>query len=85
MSGEGIPSGSKSKCVTPENVYDLSGNLWEWTTGNETNGTLRGGGWNLGVGLGQCRAQAVGQIRYTSGELGTRCCADKEQSMLLSQ
>ena len=61
-------------CKTPEGVFDLSGNLWEWTTSEYSDGVLRGGGWNLSAGLGQCRSKAAAQSSYHAGEVGVRCC-----------
>ena len=77
--GRVLRSGEKPACVTPEGVADLSGNLWEWTQerGSDGNpvGVLRGGGWNLSAGLGQCRARATPARGYRSAEVGARCCA----------
>ena len=68
--GGPIPSGSKQECQTPEGVFDLTGNLWEWTT----DGSVRGGNWNFSEGLGQCRASAQPQSEHRSEEIGFRCC-----------
>lgn len=69
--GQAEPSGAFSGCVTPEGIADLSGNLWEWTDA----GHLRGGGWDLSAGLGQCRAHADARADYRAPEYGARCCA----------
>lgn len=80
--GQVVRSGELRGCRTPEGVFDLSGNLWEWTAeptrGGGTRGVLRGGGWNLSAGLGQCRARAVPATGYASPEAGVRCCADPQ-------
>jgi formylglycine-generating enzyme required for sulfatase activity len=38
------PVGSFANGATPEGVFDLAGNIWEWTA----EGHLRGGPWCLG-------------------------------------
>jgi len=68
------PSGARSDCVTPEGVFDLSGNLWEWTQSSAGQGQLRGGGWNISSGLGMCRSGATADNAYKSIEVGVRCC-----------
>ena len=69
--GGARPSGRYPNCHTPEGVFDMTGNLWEWTS----SGHLRGGNWNFSEGLGQCQSVATPakQIRYD--EIGFRCCA----------
>jgi formylglycine-generating enzyme required for sulfatase activity len=80
--GNTVPSGSFKQCVTPEGIFDMSGNLWEWAQDDEdpTKGSLRGGGWNLSAGLGQCRVQAPANSTYHAGEVGFRCCANPQES-----
>ena len=41
--GGALPSGSFERCKTPDEVYDMTGNLWEWNG----SGILRGGNWNF--------------------------------------
>jgi formylglycine-generating enzyme required for sulfatase activity len=42
---EAAPVGSFANGATPEGVFDLAGNIWEWTA----EGHLRGGPWCLGA------------------------------------
>ena len=63
----------------------MSGNLWEWAQDDQdsTKGYLRGGGWNLSAGLGQCRVKAPAESTYHAGEVGFRCCASQTESYKL--
>jgi len=73
--GAAAPAGSNEGCVTPEGIFDLSGNLWEWVARGDHQGVLVGGGWNVADGLGQCTARARAAASYRSPEVGARCCA----------
>ncbi|HEX3019251.1 MAG TPA: SUMF1/EgtB/PvdO family nonheme iron enzyme [Chitinispirillaceae bacterium] len=49
------PVGILSKGDTPEGVYDLAGNVWEWTsTEDGSRRVLRGGSWDNAAGYCQC-------------------------------
>jgi hypothetical protein len=72
------PSGARPGCVSPYGVYDLTGNIDEWTT-NETSipdhGALKGGNW--GQWRNACRPATLGHaawFRYY--QMGFRCCTD---------
>ncbi len=79
--GSNQPSGKFHDCATPEGASDMSGNLWEWTDGEIP--TLRGGGWQLSAGLGQCRSFSNPSADYHAGEVGFRCCANLSEAQRL--
>ncbi len=81
--GLALPSGSKPECRTPEGVFDLSGNLWEWTVGPNGRGWIRGGGWNMNSGLGQCNFGTEGAEGHSERILGFRCCASPDEAAAL--
>jgi formylglycine-generating enzyme required for sulfatase activity len=76
-----VPAGSMEECKTPEGVYDLSGNLWEWIDEEDQTGSLRlliGGGFsNLDYMLG-CKPndEAFQPVDVAGEGLGFRCCKD---------
>ena len=78
------PSGSNVACKTPENVYDLVGNLDEWVDGTAsceagTCGIFLGGFYDRSErtsGTGGCTYRtAVHAFSYSDYSLGFRCCA----------
>ncbi len=73
-------SGHSPGCHTPEGVYDLEGNLWEWVDPGKTaaDGTpvtdKRGGGYYSAT-VATCGQAAVGGHRPDwDGTIGFRCC-----------
>ncbi len=79
VGGQVLASGDKEGCQTPDGVFDLSGNLWEWValdTGD--GGVLRGGGSLLSAGLGRCRSRAFSTQATQQTDVGTRCCLDAQ-------
>jgi len=67
-------SGSFPMCVSDFHVYDLSGNLAEWTidTGNQAHSLL--GDSSGAHGNGSCSSSIVKKDVYNSNEIGFRCC-----------
>lgn len=77
---QGMPSGSRAACKSPTGVYDMTGNVDEWTvneTGQPFDSALKGGWW--GPIRARCRpattAHNEGFIYY---QIGFRCCADPD-------
>lgn len=75
---QGEPSGSKPRCKSPFGVYDMTGNIDEWTRSsrpNERPSVLKGGYW--GPVRTRCRpaTKAHGETHVFYQE-GLRCCAD---------
>ncbi len=74
---QGEPSGSRAKCRSAFGVYDLTGNVDEWTTSTQTSGfssVLKGGYW------GQVRARCRPATRahdetFVAYQQGFRCCS----------
>jgi formylglycine-generating enzyme required for sulfatase activity len=69
------PSGSHARCVSAFGVFDLTGNVDEWTRGAGGRATLKGGAW--GPYRNACRpatAEHAAGFRYY--QTGFRCCSD---------
>ncbi|MCK6505034.1 formylglycine-generating enzyme family protein [Myxococcota bacterium] len=73
-------TGSSPRCRTPEGVYDLEGNLWEWTDPGRTGDDglplidKRGGGHYSGD-IAPCSKAAIGSHPPAfDGSIGFRCC-----------
>ncbi len=72
-----LPTGAKTQCVTPEGVFDMVGNLHEWTA--DPSGHFRGGyyvdTWLNGHGCDYLTTRH--DASYWDYSIGFRCCADK--------
>jgi len=73
---KGYEAGQKPYCVSPEGVFDLTGNLWEWVGQSAETARLVGGSFVEGE-LATCGAELEGfGPDYSAPWTGFRCCAD---------
>jgi formylglycine-generating enzyme required for sulfatase activity len=74
--GATTPVGRYPEGATPEGVYDMAGNVWEWMENwhdsDKKRKALRGGSWFNYPGLLRCRARNYYVPGYRSGSLGFR-------------
>jgi len=71
-----LPSGALPNCRTPESVYDLSGNLWEWTSSpGFEHGTyyVKGGSWSSYPSVANCSLKAWEKPEGGGKDYGFRC------------
>ena len=77
------PSGSRSACKSPFGVYDMTGNVDEWTHSVRTTGfssILKGGYW--GPVRARCRpATRAHNEDFVAYQQGFRCCGDSNASV----
>ncbi|MGE3672338.1 MAG: formylglycine-generating enzyme family protein [Polyangiaceae bacterium] len=80
LAWQGRRSGESPQCVSPYGVYDLTGNVDEWTRSVRSYGyrmILKGGHW--GPARQRCRPQTRGHgPHYVRYDQGFRCCSDPE-------
>jgi formylglycine-generating enzyme required for sulfatase activity len=77
---KGLPSGSMTACRSPFGVYDLTGNIDEWTqnkiSGGKYKGSMKGGYW--GPVRARCRPATIAHNEeHFFYQEGTRCCSDE--------
>ena len=75
---QGVPSGSRPKCKSAFGVYDMTGNVDEWTRSTDHSGNpsiLKGGYW--GPVRTRCRPTTrIHGIYHVLYQQGLRCCSD---------
>jgi hypothetical protein len=68
------PTASRSRCVGPYGLFDMVGNLQEWTS--DPAGTFRGGAYSTNNALGCQYSTTVHGFGYHDYSLGFRCCSE---------
>lgn len=78
---QGEPSGARPACKSSFGVYDLTGNVDEWTRSTQSTGyasVLKGGYW--GPVRARCRpATRAHDETFVAYQQGFRCCADASE------
>jgi len=76
LSGTVAATGSHAGCTNDYGVYDMVGNVHEWTS--DTNGTFQGGYWlDTSLHGDGCAYRTIAHgYDYHDYSTGFRCCAD---------
>ncbi len=78
LNGKPTKTGSMPGCRTPEGIYDLSGNLYEWIGKSADDAAMMGGDFRTKTS-GTCRRRAATYgAGYKNDTIGFRCCSDAE-------
>jgi len=81
-----VGTGSHPGCRTPDGVYDLSGNAWEFVDPGVATGEVRGGGFSNAFRDAACRSsESRLPPAYRSPGIGFRCCGDQRGGAPASQ
>ena len=85
--GPGLaPSGSFAQCASEYGVYDMIGNVWEWTEGwysrQENWRVVRGGSWFHSVNLARANVRYGHFLTsdYRLDMIGFRCCRSASEA-----
>ncbi len=74
-----LTSGEMATCRSSQGVYDMSGNVFEWTASTWGPGypdrVLRGGNWESGSENSSCRTRFAHSPDSSSQAIGFRCCS----------
>lgn len=78
-----LPTGALTDCVTKDGIFDMSGNVKEWTSTQVSSAPdpeawrIRGGGFDSPAAGTRCDFDfSAGTGAYVFGNLGFRCCSD---------
>ena len=81
-SGELKTSGQFEACTNDFKVFDLSGNLAEWTTGklesSQKDRIVRGGSYRSSSWAARCTQRRNQMPQYKNASLGFRCCSSSQ-------
>jgi hypothetical protein len=76
-------SGGHPTCKSPFGVFDLAGNLYEWTStpwsAKLKDKVVRGGNWNSGSENSGCLIRFAQPANVSSPAIGVRCCAEPQR------